>query len=276
VPDSEDFRFANPPLIEVIFEIHWALTPVSFAPPGGGIDPHYSVYAREIGSRLETSGFAVRQELAPSGMPVEFLGHNAMVRYRRQADSWPVIQIGPGVMTVNMVPPYEGWASFSGIAANAIAMLFDCYPMPREYLNIQMMQLRYIDAFGKTHGFDGDPNRFIRDRTNAKFSLPDTVFASAADENKVNLSAVWQVPLRDPAGSVGSVKMATGTANGEHCVIVEFSTVDNPTPPRPFEPMEIAAWLDQAHKICRSWFLSFTSPELEKAMGARIPVRSTE
>jgi uncharacterized protein (TIGR04255 family) len=273
VPDTDDFRFEKPPLIEVIVELHWALAPVAVAPPGGGLDPHFAVYEREMTKMLAEAGYAVREELISSTVPLEFVGHGAIRRYRRGAAAWPVVQVGPGVMTVNIVPPYEGWASFRAIAASAIDMLFRSYPLPNEYLKLQLLQLRYIDAFGADHGFDGNPIRFIRDRSNIHLALPDTVLESAVDKDKVTFAGEWRVPVRAPAGSIGSIRMAPGTVTDRDCMVVEFSVSETPNPPRFFRQDELVLWFDQAHSICRQWFISFPSKELEQSMGSRIPIR---
>ena len=100
----------NAPLVEVIAEIHWKLSG-SRTPGGQGHDPRWFGYANRFADWARTQGFEHIEQLVPAGVsiPLDMLGHNPLLRFRKQPGTWPLIQLGQGLLAVNAVPPYDGW-----------------------------------------------------------------------------------------------------------------------------------------------------------------------
>jgi len=106
-----DFVYKRAPLIEVIAEIHWNLKPLGSAPEAK-IDPYFDLF-KEAFSEVIKDTLPFEERLVPIEIPVEFLSGQPHLRFRSKQGGWPLVQIGPGVMTINIVPPYNGWVEFS-------------------------------------------------------------------------------------------------------------------------------------------------------------------
>jgi uncharacterized protein (TIGR04255 family) len=100
----KEFVYDKPPLIEVICEIRWRLQPLVSA-PGTAIDPHFSSFSDDFTNMCKTSSFSLVERINPENVPVEFLAGHPIYRFRKQQNQWPLFQIGPGLLTVNDVPP---------------------------------------------------------------------------------------------------------------------------------------------------------------------------
>lgn len=66
-------------------------------------------------------------------------------RFRKDKGKWPLIQIGPGIITVNDI---EGQLleDFENRITVSINTLFEAYPEPKNNLKFNMVVLRYIGA----------------------------------------------------------------------------------------------------------------------------------
>src|SRR3972149_1548349 len=103
----EDFVYESPPLVEVIAEVHWHIERL-LTVPDGGLDPHFADLLAGLVKALPDAGFATIERLSPAELPIELLADKPIMRFWPGPNQWPVVQVGPGVMTVNIVPPYEG------------------------------------------------------------------------------------------------------------------------------------------------------------------------
>jgi uncharacterized protein (TIGR04255 family) len=180
-------------------------------------------------------------------------------RFRVGAKDWPLIQIGPGIMTVNDTAKYM-WPDFRARSISAVGKLFEAYPKA-ESLKVTGLVLRYIDAvevdFRKQHVGD-----FLRDQLKVSTSLPDSLFAD---------SGVQQMPRRfhweaafdcaKPTGIV-NLRFVTGEREGKRALIWE--TVVQSEGDLPALPAGFADWIDAAHAITDDWFFKLIEGELER------------
>lgn len=261
---TRDILFRNAPLIEVIVEVHWKLQRISI--PGGGIDPHFEVFTEDSRQRLKAGGFLVEERLPPPDFPLEMLAHQPVFRYRQQAGRWPLVQTGPGILTVNIVPPYGGWDNFRPIIENALEVLYGAYPLPERYLKIERLDLRYINGFSARHGFDNFSS-FTAKNTTLSMPLPDALKETCEDTSGVSYSFEIRTPLRTPPSSHGLLKYAPGTAKGEPASILELHVRAGEDGATPQTASGIAAWMDEAHLVTRSWFQGLLTEPGRTAIG---------
>ena len=103
-----DYLYDKAPLVEVIAEIHWALKKLDTA-PGAKIDPYYDLFKDAFLAYAKTTGLTDVQDLVPTVVPPELLPNQPRLRLRTAPGRWPLAQLGPGIITANIVPPYKGW-----------------------------------------------------------------------------------------------------------------------------------------------------------------------
>src|SRR5688572_29942962 len=131
-----DFVYESAPLVEVIAEVHWHIERLRTV-PDGGVDPQFSALIAQLRQAFPQAGFPVFEALVPPQVPVELLADKPLMRFRNAANQYPLVQVGPGVMTVNVVPPYGGWNAFKPIIAKALDVLTSSYPMAEALLKIE-------------------------------------------------------------------------------------------------------------------------------------------
>jgi uncharacterized protein (TIGR04255 family) len=132
------------PLVEAILEIRWALeTSAENTNTDFLIDPYYRIMIGRLFDRVSTD-YSEPVELPAATVPDEMSPYVVKHQFRKAKDAWPLIQIGPGILTLNDTENYT-WVDFRQRSIKAYETLIAAYPRP-EKLKIISMDLRYIDA----------------------------------------------------------------------------------------------------------------------------------
>jgi len=246
----------NKPLVEAIFEVRWKLQGM---PPGPQIDPHYKLLLGRLFDRM-LKDYPEHEQLPTANIPDELVGHVVQHRFRVAANSWPLVQVGPGVFTVNSTADYK-WTDFRPRVLTAIENLYDAHPKVGE-LKITNLILRYIDAvdydYTKENVFE-----FLRDKLKLNISLPGNLFQVTGVANKPN-SFTWQTAFKceNPCGLI-NIRFATGQKSNAPAVVWD-TTVESTVDDLPKMPQALAGWLDAAHDISDDWFFKMIEGELER------------
>ncbi len=246
----------NKPLVETILEVKWALTSPA---PNLRLDPHYKLLIGRLYERL--SGDYPEHEQLPSAMiPDEMSAHIVQHRFRQAAGDWPLVQIGPGIMTVNDTQKYI-WDDFRARSLIAVAKLFDAHPRPAD-LKVESLLLRYIDAVEFDY-YAEDVYKFLQDKMKVSIALPESLFK----DNQVQTTPShfsWHSAYAcgDPKAMV-TVRFATGQKEMKPALLWE-TMVHTKGPDVEAMPDEFAVWLDAAHTITDDWFFKLLEGDLER------------
>ena len=222
-------------------------------------DPHYKLLPGRVFDRLQQE-YPEHEQLPTASFPDEMLGHVVQHRFRVAANDWPLIQLGPGILTVNDTAKYI-WPDFRARALAACRTLFEAYPKSSE-LRIESLVLRYIDAVDFDYSTE-DAFAFLRDKMKVSIALPPDLFGQP-DVARTPKHLMWQTMFecRQPSGVV-QLRFATGQRHDKPAIIWETTvqSAKNAMPPMPdgFEP-----WLDAAHKITGDWFFKLIDGELKR------------
>jgi len=259
-----DFVYERAPLIEVILEIHWKIKPLGSA-PNAAIDPYYDLF-REAFLENCKAKLPIVEQLVPSEIPAEFVSDQPHLRLRPTKAGWPLVQIGPGVMTVNIVPPYAGWAEFKKFIEWAFDLLYASYPMAERTLHPLRTHLRYIDVFDAKYGLDGYSNFVDVHLGVARPIRPEVVDEIAASPKEITYSADTRFAVKSPIGSTARVRIAPGQSDGRDAVILELHC--DGAMPGGYQSEEILlSWYDEAHATLHVLFDKTTSTELKEKFG---------
>lgn len=246
----------NKPLVEAILEVKWKLQGSS---PGPQTDPHYRLLLGRLFDRM-FEDYPEHEQLPTANIPDEMVGHFVQHRFRVAANSWPLIQIGPGIFTINSTADYK-WPDFRRRVVSAMEKLYDAHPKPGD-LRVTNIILRYIDAvdheFGAANAFE-----FLRDKLKLNISLPGGLFEGTGVENRPD-SLTWQSSFKceKPKGLI-SIRFATGQKSNTPAVIWE-TTVESYEDDLPEMPKAFVGWLDAAHALTDDWFFKMIEGELER------------
>lgn len=246
----------NKPLVEAILEVRWRLQGAS---PAHQTDPHYKLLLGRLFDRM-LKDYPEHEQLPAANIPDELVGHVVQHRFRVAANTWPLVQVGPGIFTVNSTDDYT-WLDFRPRALSAIKKLYDAHPKVGD-LKITNLILRYIDAVDFDFGV-GDSFEFLRDKLKMNISFPPNLFDDTGVENKPS-SLTYQSSFKceKPKGLI-SIRFATGQKNNAPAVVWE-TTVESAEDDLSQMPQTFEGWLDEAHEISDNWFFKMIEGELER------------
>lgn len=250
-------QLANPPIVEALVEVGWAMDKSSGL---NLIDPHYQLLLGSFYQRVK-SEYPFHEALPAASIPDEVTGSVVKHRFRVAKDSWPLIQIGPGVMSVNETEKYTTFEKFKPRAIKALNDLFEAHPKSNE-LEIKRLILRYIDAKEIDYSQE-NIHKFISDKMHIPMKLPSFIFQNGNLE-EIPTSFKWQTSLRcnDPAG-MAILSFSTGIRSGKPALIweqilrSEDDDIDN-------MPDKFGEWIDSAHKIIHAWFDKLIEGDLKR------------
>lgn len=252
---SEDLK--NKPLVEAILEVKWGLRPGPT--PGTGSDPHYPLLLGLFFDRVR-SNYPTHEALPTSAVPEEMVPHVVQHRFRSGERKWPLVQLGPGILTVNDTAAYK-WSDFSPRCVEAVKKLFDAHPA-RSELAITNLVLRYIDAVDFDHTKESVFD-FLRTKLKTTIALPDALFMDG-NVARVSSGFSWQAtfPHKTPQGAA-TVCFATGERSGRPILVWE-TVVASSEKQIPSMPDGFERWLTEAHNITHDWFFKLIGGDLER------------
>lgn len=113
-------KLPNAPLVEVILELRWTIKDQA------GLTK-YKYLAGDIYNKLNKS-YPYRENIHPPEIPLEILINKPEHRYREAEKEYPLIQVGPGVITLNTIDEKYFWKDFSLRAKEYFETFLTVYP----------------------------------------------------------------------------------------------------------------------------------------------------
>jgi len=244
----------NKPLVEAIFELHWELEKRE-----GGIqaDPHMHLLVGRMYDRL-LDEYPFHEPLPLASVPDMMAPYMVRHRFRRAKSEWPLVQVGPGVVTLNNTDGYT-WESFKRRCARLVDVLFDVYPAP-ETLAVNFLQLRYIDAVD--FGFERDSVfDFLGDKLKLQLGLLPSLFEdTGVDDAPVHLDLRFAFRSTRPEGEM-NLRFARGERKGREALLWETTLVTRGEH-TPTTTAGIGQWLGEAHELTDDWFFKLIEGDL--------------
>ena len=248
-------KLSNPPLIEAIFELRWKLKEKQ---PGIYVDPLNKIFPGKFYSKIE-SEYPFYQELPASEMPDEISAYTIQHRFRKEENRWPLIQLGPGIVTLNNITNYE-WSDFEQRIGMLIDSLLAAYP-DKKSLNFNDILLRYIDAYE----FDFNKNNileFLHQKMKIKNEITEELVEGISDLNKIPIviDLRYSFPILNPEGLL-NVRFTRGDSNGKSSLIWE-TVVQLKGSRVPQNKGDIMDWISSAHGLTHKWFFNLIKGDL--------------
>ena len=239
------------PLVEAIFEIQWELEAQK---DGSLIDPYYKMLVGQYMGEI-SADFPVWVKLPAADAPEQVVPHLPQHQFRSSENAWPLIQIGPGILTVNDTEKYK-WENFSQICENACKSLASVYPDADKKIKITAIKLRYLNA---DHISDENPYNFLK-KLKVEIYPPEALFIKdKVSEKPAGLNLQMMFETISPKGSA-YLKVGSGKSHDKPAIIWETGVVslgdDAPN------MSNILEWLGDAHNITHNWFVGLTEGEL--------------
>lgn len=246
----------NKPLIEAIFELKWSLQQVSSGP---SIDPHYKLLIGRMYDRLSNE-YPFPERLPTATMPDEIAGYVVQHRFRKGKDEWPLVQIGPGIVTVNDTEKYT-WEDFKKRIDKVLAVLFKVYPDAENNLKIDSLLLRYIDAinfdFTRHNGLN-----FLKSQMKTSISLYPRLFEdTGVNEIPSEFDLKFSFNSAKPKGVI-HLRFVRGKKKKGDALIWE-TMVQSVGKDAPKAKKAITSWVKEAHNLTDDWFFKIIEGDLQ-------------
>jgi uncharacterized protein (TIGR04255 family) len=220
---------------------------------GGAAGTHEEFFMR-FGSRVGALGYQQVERVVPPGFPV--LPFQAIYRFRKKTpeQGTTLYQVGIGVFSANITPPYHSWEQFGPVVDEGVRILLETRNPTEKELAFTSASLRYIDAFGKQFTEARSPAVFIRDILGFELQLPAAMSHEVAPSAEVRPSIQLQIPLK--SGQQMSLALGEGSVSGEEVVVMDL-TVSSEGSISP-NTSDIMALFHLAHDVCHRVFVGTT------------------
>jgi uncharacterized protein (TIGR04255 family) len=262
-------NLSNKPLIEAICEIQWqfdgqplkhgSYTGFETIPP---IDPCHRMTLGLFYNQLKDD-YPYHEALPTAMLPDEMLGRTVQHRFRVKKDKWPLVQIGPGVLSINDTETYK-WDDFKKRAVSAVDNLFQAHP-EADKITVTSLSLRYVNAI-KMDYLKEDIYAFLKTKMGITLDLPTQLFreVNGAEISPFPVSFTWQSSYRSntPEGNV-TVGFATGQKDGTDPAIIweiQVQSLQSQIPNKTNK--DFGKWIDSAHNITDDWFFKLIQGDL--------------
>jgi len=245
----------NKPLVEAIFEVRWALKEKE---PKIKVDPHYKILVGSLYDRLKKN-YPYHEQLPTAEMPDEIAAYITQHRFRVAENKWPLIQVGPGIITANETEEYD-WSIFEKSIQQAVSVLFDAYPEADQNLNVNSTLLRYIDSVPFDFEKD-DILSFLAKQMNTKITLcPELFEGTPVKKEPLALNLVFSFNFEKPK-SVIHLRFVRGRKNDVESLFWETMIQSTPED-TPKDPEGICSWVKTVHDITDDWFFKIIKGDL--------------
>jgi len=248
-------KLKNPPLLEAIFEIRWKTGYTNIK-----IVPNYEILIDEIYEQLEEDYPHYEQLVISNDIPDEIYNYMIQDRFRVEENQWPLIQLAPGIITLNDTEKYT-WQNFEEKIIKLLNIIEKIYPNAKDSLKIDNISLRYINV--KNVDFSQkNILEFLKNNMNIDIKLNPNLYNNKIKSLPTNINLEFSFSTLIPKGTIG-MHLGRGKREANDVLIWEIimkSELENLSSNK----NEIISWLKDAHNIVKNWFFESMEDNFRK------------
>lgn len=239
-------RLAQAPLQEVIFELRWELQVDEKT--NNMMDKGFDLAVGAFRSIIKDHFPDVLRK-APTDIPIQLLQYQPVFQFWSQNKSWPVIQLGPGILTVNETDDNYDWdKKYFPLIKDSVDWLKKAYDFD---IHFTLASLKYIDTIRiEDYEFD-DWNSFINKNLTFNFS---NEFEDMKRLRKFSFSQIFEIGN----SSNLHVTISNGNDKKNQEVLIWQSAVISSSEE---SISDLINWIDLAHKKTSELFKNITKKE---------------
>lgn len=231
-------KLPKAPLVEVVFELKWDIKMKS------DLDDFQYLYG-DLYANLKDE-FPNRERLTPLEIPFDALINIPVFRFTKNENKYPLIQIGPGVISINTLNEFYVWEDFRENIHKLLDILKDIYP---KFQTLKIIPaLIYID-FLKFNDSNTTGYNFINQNFNISINsnILNDIDSTISD---ININTNYQIGT-----DILSIRINEGKANNSTDGIVLQTKVNGNGQSHDKETLK--EWLESAHLLSIKTFKSF-------------------
>lgn len=236
-------QLPNAPLVEVIFETRWPVKTQEEL--NKCLYLHGDLYA------VIKDFYPKRELLIPSAVPMEAYNGKPAHRFRAE-DNYPLVQVGPGILTVNTIDEKYDWEKYRDWVLEANQNFLNVYDTS-SFKKLDL-SLRYIDflpfEFEKENVFE-----FLEKKLH--ISLQQGFFQDQKGSSPdLNLGFHFNTDF-----GLFHVSINRGIIKNEVGILLEYHIQHSCKP----DINELKGWLSGAYQLCSDTFKKMTAGDLYEA-----------
>lgn len=235
------------PLQEVIFEIRWTFGTDSQSMQA--VDTEYPMAVGKMQNLVEDE-FPVYKRKHPIDIPEQPVLHYQTVHQFWSKDgSWPILQLGPGIFTINDTEKNYDWnTTFLPMVIKNVEKLWKAYSSK---IKVNLASLRYIDVVSLPEYGQKDQNWEDFIQNNLNFSFKNS-FNTRGKLSQFQMNQFFE--LEDK--SALHINISSGKKNREPGLIWQTAVVKN----QAFTEEDLIEWLRKAHSVTSELFKEMVKP----------------
>jgi len=233
-------KLPNAPLLEVVFELRWSVKDKSDL-----MDAEY-LYG-DLFAEIKNK-YPHRERILPIEIPVEITINKPVYRYRANQNGYPLVQIGPGLLTLNTTANLYEWDIFFDDAKELIKTFLKIFKSEKKF----NPSLLYLDFF--PFDFNSrDVTKFINENLNIK--IEQSFIENVVHPKEINIAYSFDIEQGEL-----KVSLQKGIDKSRNEGLLLQSRI-NGAPIQP-ETNLITEWLNNSHGICSNLFKELTKGQL--------------
>lgn len=248
---TETPTLPNPPLLEAIFELRWEIEADQQAQRMR--DPSYPMMYGRIYEHLKKD-LPFAEDLPSVQAHPESAPYVPRHRMRKASNGYPLVQMGPGILTINHAQGYT-WKEFEGLILRTIGLIIDLFPVDKFPLHFLKAELRYVNGIR----FDiakENPLAFLHEKLHIQLEPdPEFLLRSGLDERPNNVGVNLSYVLSKPVGHLG-FSANLGQVEGKPAYILQ-TAIQSFGEVTPTDSEQFATWLNSAHETAENCFQVF-------------------
>jgi len=235
-------KLPKAPLIEVIFEIKWDITNKADI-----LDFQY--IHGDLYSRLRDK-YPYRENVLPPEVPLEVVKGLPVFRYRKDKNCYPLIQVGPGLLTVNTNDDEYYWDTYLVEINSTLENFNNIYS---KFTGLMLSpSITYIDFF-EVDFTKTNPLDFINE------NLGLTVEQNFLEKGNLTAKEVNLTFNNTSGDNLLSLNLRSGKFNNKEGVVMQTKIIGKKTK---YSNEQLNSWLNETHEVCSKTFKKITGGKL--------------
>jgi uncharacterized protein (TIGR04255 family) len=235
-------KLPNAPLLEIIFELRWKVD--SKAELSKCQYLHGDLYA------LLKEDYPYRESLISPEVPIELYISVPAHRFRTSQEKYPLVQVGPGLITVNTTGDEYYWNDFEKKINSVLNRFSQVYKFESEQK--VSLALQYFDFLLFDFSKD-NVHEYLTNNLNV--NINQNFHKSETSPTGFNFGFQYQTKI-----GVLSVLMNRGkNLKKEDGIIIQTSILNSELHG---ETKIINSWLEEAHSFCSNLFKNMMKPSM--------------
>ncbi len=252
-------RFENAPLVELVAELRWQ-TGVGVSVPQQGMatfmvaSGKHEEFFMQFGSKVGTLGYDRIERLVPPGFPTT--PYQTIYRFRKKEQEQGTIlyQIGAGVFSTNITPPYHSWKQFRPVVDTGVELLIQVRNAAEQNTPFLGTSLRYINSFTESFTNGQSVSEFIQETLGFKISIPAAIQNETTANSEVRPLLQLMIPLKIQQEM--TIVLSEGTVSNQQSIIMDIM-VNNTQPIAP-NSTDVMLSFDNAREAIHNVFVGVT------------------